>query len=335
MLGQAQHYNDQARVYHDLAGIQQLKTLAGKDRAQGIEAVAQQFEAMLLQMMLSSMRQAGEAFAEGGLFDSHEHRVYRDMMDQQVALDLAHGRGIGLADIIVRQLQPAAHNDSNTAARAGEAPIDRMPRLPVRWLRPQGQAEHGSADSATASATTETAATNGGRNKRPVSAGETFAGPEDFVQRMRPLARTAAAELGVSPEVLLSQAALETGWGQHQLRHADGRPSHNFFNIKADSRWNGPVVNVITLEYRDGVAVRERASFRAYDSAEESFADYVSFIRSGARYQAALAQAGDDQGYVRELAAAGYATDPLYADKILDLAGRDVMRATGGNGLIQ
>ncbi len=133
---------------------------------------------------------------------------------------------------------------------------------------------------------------------------------------LAPAARKAARRLGLPPEALLAQAALETGWGAHVMRRPDGASSHNLFGIKADGRWSGERVSVTTLEYKDGVALKTRADFRAYDDWADSFEDYVRFVRDNPRYRRAL-QATDDAGrYFEELQRAGYATDPAYARKI-------------------
>jgi flagellar protein FlgJ len=143
-----------------------------------------------------------------------------------------------------------------------------------------------------------------------------------FVEKLTPYAQKAAAALGVQPEALLAQAALETGWGKLQTKMADGSPSFNLFNIKADKRWNGDKATVSTLEYRDGVPVRENASFRAYESYEQAFDDYARFIQQNGRYQDALKNASDSKKYLQGLQEAGYATDPEYANKILNVLER-------------
>ena len=122
--------------------------------------------------------------------------------------------------------------------------------------------------------------------------------------------------MNVDPQVLVAQAALETGWGRGISRHPDGRSSNNLFGIKAGSDWQKETVSVPTLEFRDGVAVRERASFRSYDSIAASFQDYVQFLKNNPRYKEALVHAGDPQRFSNALQEAGYATDPQYAAKI-------------------
>ncbi|WP_333796293.1 flagellar assembly peptidoglycan hydrolase FlgJ [Rheinheimera sp.] len=140
-----------------------------------------------------------------------------------------------------------------------------------------------------------------------------------FIQKLLPAAEQAAAKLGLEPLALIAQAALETGWGQRMFKTAEGQSSNNLFGIKAMGNWQGDVAVVDTLEYRQGVAQKEKAKFRAYDSAEQSLSDYVELIQSNPRYQAALDVAGDTKAYFRQLQAAGYATDPNYAEKILSV----------------
>ncbi|MBN8444824.1 MAG: flagellar assembly peptidoglycan hydrolase FlgJ [Gammaproteobacteria bacterium] len=140
--------------------------------------------------------------------------------------------------------------------------------------------------------------------------------PLAFVQQLLPAAKIAAKELGLEPMALLAQAALETGWGKKIFRAADGSQSNNLFGIKASGGWSGQVAVVDTLEYRQGSAQREKAKFRVYESAEQSMQDYVTFMKTNPRYQQALAHTSDAKSYFRQLQAAGYATDPNYAQKL-------------------
>jgi len=99
------------------------------------------------------------------------------------------------------------------------------------------------------------------------------------------------------------------------IRDQYGNQSFNLFNIKADSRWQGKSVNVGTIEYVNGIAERENASFRRYASIEDSFEDYQQFL-SQPRYQKALSVSHDPELFIKELHSAGYATDPAYSSKI-------------------
>ena len=136
-----------------------------------------------------------------------------------------------------------------------------------------------------------------------------MAAPKDsqtqFIEAVRPAATKAALELGVSPDILIAQAAQETGWGT-QARN------NNLFNIKGAG---GAQLNA--LEYdAQGKPYNEPSTFKAYGSIEESFADYANFLKANPRYTNAL-KAGDDATFAKELQNAGYATDPNYAANLL------------------
>ena len=92
---------DTSSVYTDFAGLTDLKRQAAGNEAQATKKVAKEFEAIFVQMMLKSMR---EASPEGGLFDSDQMQAYQGMFDQQLGLNISHGSGIGLAEVIERQL---------------------------------------------------------------------------------------------------------------------------------------------------------------------------------------------------------------------------------------
>jgi flagellar protein FlgJ len=91
------------------------------------------------------------------------------------------------------------------------------------------------------------------------------------------------------------------------------------FGIKAGSSWRGSRVAQWTIEHGDGGAMRKREEFRAYPHTADSFADYVNLISSSPRYAAALENAHDPEAYARAIGAAGYATDPDYAEKWLSI----------------
>jgi flagellar protein FlgJ len=152
-------------------------------------------------------------------------------------------------------------------------------------------------------------------------------GPEaEFVKDILPAARQAARQLGLEPLALVAQAALETGWGQRMFKAIDGRESYNLFGIKAQPEWQGKVAVVDTLEYRQGIARQEKAKFRVYDSLQAGLQDYVDFIRQQPRYQDAVAVSHDTANYFQQLQAAGYATDPNYAQKILQVMNGSVLK---------
>jgi flagellar protein FlgJ len=295
--------------YADPQGLAQLRATAraeGADRSpETLRAVAGQFEALFVQMMLKNMRAA--SLGEGA-FDSEQTQFYQGMFDQQIALELSRGKGLGIADVLVRQLGGAAADQGrpavNTDPFAGPVAPRRRPSTSAL-----GGTEAGRAEAAAAPAV---------RDWRPASR-------DEFVAAIWPHAEQAAQRLGVDPRAIVAQAALETGWGRHVTRHPDGRSSHNLFGIKADGRWSGPQVGARTLEFRDGALQREQASFRAYASPAESVADYAEFIAANPRYRDALAT-GDAARYLQELQRAGYATDPDYASKIMSIFNQDEFR---------
>lgn len=317
---------------YDFIGLTALKMRARSKSPEAVNEVARQFEALFVQMMLKSMRDAslGE-----GLFDSQQMRTYQEMFDREVALSLANGRGIGLADVIARQL----------ASERGEAvePQTALPAIghalpPVSAVAPVVPAAGVAGDHAptvpdtawavkAAAALPAAPAESAPAITPPQAAtGTDYTDPQAFVAAVWDDAERAARQLGANPEVLVAQAALETGWGRAVARREDGSSSHNLFNIKAQHGWDGDTVRVRTLEFVDGVAERRTEPFRAYDSPRASFDDYIALVSGSGRYAQAQASAGDDAAYVGALADAGYATDPHYADKILAILGGETLR---------
>lgn len=330
----------EASVYTSFAGLNQLKALAAQGGGAALKQVAQQFEAVFTQMMLKSMRQASFG---GGIFDSQESETYRGLFDQQLALTLStSGKGLGIAAMIERQLGKAMTDAQNagagvSAARAGG---EAMASLAARDARLRSAAARSMAgvpgvpaasDSASAPVDDDTsllAAIGDGLGTAARATLEMLpSGPRAFVKAMAPYAAAAARKLGVSPRALLAQAALETGWGAHMPRQADGAPSYNLFGIKAGGSWSGAAVHVPTVEYEGGVAVRRLDSFRAYTSPAESFMDYARLLASSPRYAAALGQGENVRGFAQALQQGGYATDPDYAEKLVRLADSAPMRA--------
>ncbi len=289
-------------VYTDFHGLSQLKAdVRNETSAESIEEVARQFESIFTQMMLKSMRDASPV--EGGLFDNDQSKMYREMFDKQIALSMSEGRGIGLKEMLIRQLG-GADAAAQTPHENGAINVNPLPeRMPVRDEVHSGAVSRGIEYRA-----------------------ERIETARDFVNKMRPEAERAAAVLGVSPEVLISQSALETGWGKAIIQDPNGKNSHNLFGIKADARWAGERIAVPTIEYENGIASKEVQMFRAYGSYAESFDDYAQFIQSSSRYEEALSVADNPQQYLAKLQQAGYATDPEYASKINRIMESEVLQ---------
>lgn len=309
-----------ASVYTDFQGLMQLKAEAGKQTPEAIRETARQFEALFVQMMLKSMRDASPG---EGMFDSDQVGFYREVYDRQLALEMVKGRGLGIAGLLSSRLggQDKSQESNPVPAHEVSTPLVETGIVSQTQLNQTGMNSSPGPLIALNSAgpvqplvdiqfTPRPApATRSNRDWRPDS-------PEAFINELLPYAREGAARLGVQPEVLVAQAALETGWGQKVIRHADGRNSFNLFGIKADPQWSGERVTVATLEYEDGIASRQRAAFRSYDSLSDAVSDYVDFLHSNPRYQSALKQASDPEAFLYGLKDAGYATDPEYVEKI-------------------
>jgi len=267
-----------ATTYTDVNGLEALKTEPTSPQA--INAVAQQVEALFLQMMLKSMREATSAEDP----DSNEMGMYQDMFDKQVALSISEHADLGIAKLLKRQL-------TQRAAAAQSAALSGAP---------------------------------------DTSIGHT---PADFVNRMLPPLRRVASALQVSPQALLAQAALETGWGQRMPRNADGSSSYNMFGVKAGEDWSGARATADTVEVSNGVATARRTAFRAYGSIEESINDFAKLLASSPRYREALGTGSDARAYIAGIGKSGYATDPEYSHKLNQILNSDPIQAVPDNRL--
>lgn len=309
----------QADVYTSFDGLAKLKNDARNNSPEALKQTAKQFEAIFINNVLKSMREAKLA---DGAFDNNESKFFTEMYHHQLAENLSGS--LGLADMIVKQLG-GGQADAGQAKQEGQGLNDYFnSALPANALPPSVRQEIAGRLGVQGNASDEEvlqALFNGSSQNRvlPSDSGAPIQSADEFVQRLRPHAEQAARELGVDPDILLAQAALETGWGQSLIKNGNGSTSYNLFNIKADRSWQGRQAQVPTLEYEGGVVKKVNAGFRSYGSFEESFKDYVQFIKNNPRYENALRHAGNPQQYVRELQRAGYATDPRYANKVLDI----------------
>jgi flagellar protein FlgJ len=300
-------------IYTDLNGLQNLKASARKNAKNALPEVARQFEAVMISMMIKNLRKTG---MEDPIFKSQAMDSYRDMYDQQLGMELSKGQGIGFAKTIVEQMQYQASQQSpEQESKTTEEQVDSF-ILPVRRRF---------ADPYAVKQTPEATQTP------PANSAINFSSPEEFVSTLWPMAEKAAQQLGVSTEVIISQAALETGWGKYVISD-DKKSSFNLFNIKADKNWSGDKIEKVSDEFIRGTEknmkrVQQKSDFRAYASYEQSFADYVSFIKNNSRYSSfsnknstelnKMEQSLHDKSYVKGIHDAGYATDPNYAEKIL------------------
>ncbi len=259
---------------YDATQFADLRRLAGNNDPAALREVAGQFEALFLQTMLKSMRDA--SIGDPIFGESDQFEMYQGMLDQQIALEMSSGKGIGLADMLVRQL------GGDTAGAHPNSPA--LGRTAI-W------------DS-----------------------------PESFAHDVWPHAERVAGELGIAPEAVLAQAALETGWGRHVMASPDGTSSYNLFGIKVGEEWTGEVVAQRTLEYDGDVPQQEFARFRAYANVATTFDDYSQLLRDNPRYSNVGGQQDDIRAFGEALQASGYATDPNYARKIEDVANSPTMQ---------
>ena len=384
--------------YSDLNRLNQLK-VGDKNSDGNMRKVAQEFESLFLSEMLKSMRSATEALGKDNPMNTPAAKQYQEMYDQQLAVSMSReGGGIGLADVLMRQMQknkpvaaeaatlqgPAAAEaakkvDVPTEIAAGtqaQGPLGRSngqrPLWAYRVAVPEGTSTHSNdmalmnqrrialpskladrllagivpnTDTATVAkaaplrnsvfednvvnSTARSVAVPSDRMQiysravaqpplAPVK--KAFSSQDEFVATMLPMAKAAAARIGIDPKYLVAQAALETGWGKSVMRAEDGSSSHNLFGIKAGQSWQGGQARAITSEFRDGAMVKETAQFRSYDSYQDSFHDLVTLLQSNDRYKEVLKSADNPEQFVRELQKAGYATDPAYASKISQIA---------------
>ena len=298
-----------ANTYTDLNGLAALKK--DSKSPQAIHAIAQQVDALFLQMMLKSMRDAGAGQGEA---DSNEMGMYQDMFDKQVALTLSQHQGLGIGTALTRQLSNAA-----AAAAPAGAPTTGTPATGAA----QGAAASGAGAGAPAvgGAATAPAASSSASPSTSMLQSAT-----QFVSEVLPTIQRAANALGVSPLGMLAQAALETGWGQRMPRTADGTPSLNMFGIKADDGWAGARAVASTVEFSGGVATPRQTAFRAYGSIQESVSDFANLLKGSHRYRNAIAAGGNAQAYVNSIGQSGYATDPEYANKLNDILNGSTLR---------
>lgn len=295
----------------DAQSVGKLRLQAKQDPDAALKAVAQQFEGIFMNMMLKSMR---EATPKDGMLDSEQGNLYTQLFDQQLAQKLSSGKGLGVADMLVKQLTRsglvAANPHQEKSAQEKTAPSaiapEQFKQKPLKQVDFQGPLQQWT--------------------ERVESATPAFKSPKEFVDKLWPHAVEASKELGIPPHFLLGQAALESGWGKRTIRGQDGQDSLNLFGIKAGAKWGGDVAAAATTEYVKGVPQARREGFRAYSSYAESFRDYAALLKSNPRYQGVLGQDVDAAGFARAMQHAGYATDPMYASKLERVVNSETMR---------
>jgi peptidoglycan hydrolase FlgJ len=285
----------------DATDLNAVKLASKRNEPEAIKAAAQQFEALFMNMMMKSMR---DATPKDSMFDSEQSRMYTSMLDQKLSENFAK-RGVGLADALVRQLT----NNAGLSEPKGDAtpmplPLDLTPRSTTTTAKPAASA----AEPVVAS-----------EKKRSTSLPEYV---RAFRDKLTEHAKKASELTGIPANFMLGQAALESGWGKREIKQADGSASHNLFGVKAGKNWSGKTVNVATTEYVNGVPQKKVEKFRAYDSYAAAFEDYAKLLSNNPRYKNVVANAQDAHNFARGLQRAGYATDPNYAQKLSSIIQR-------------
>jgi flagellar protein FlgJ len=287
-----------------------LKGAAAQNTPAAIKETAKQFEALFVGMMLKSMRKATPS---DGPMDSEQGKMFTSMLDEQISQKIAQ-RGLGLADMLEKQMMSnaglqytpkgAASGVTNGAtggaaksAQSGAGAIDDGTSITQHAQSIKAAAPHLSSSQAQVQA---------------------------FQNKLSCCAQAASAATGIPAKFMMGQAALESGWGKHELVAANGQPSHNVFGIKADSNWTGKTVKAVTTEYVNGVATQKVATFRAYDNYHQAFSDYAKLLQGNQRYKNVIASAKDAYGFAQGLQKAGYATDPEYANKLMRVIGKNI-----------
>ncbi|RJG05942.1 flagellar assembly peptidoglycan hydrolase FlgJ [Noviherbaspirillum cavernae] len=279
----------------DTKSVESLRQSAKQNSPEALKEASKQFESLFLNMVMKSMR---EASPKEGLFDNEQSRMYTSMLDQQLSQTMAN-RGVGLADMLVRQLS-STMSKQGLPADGGQDVLNSMIDGQARKYNPWQPS------AAPSAAATESAK---GSSRQPAHV-------QAFQERLASHAQEASSTTGIPAKFMLAQAALESGWGKREIRAADGSASHNLFGIKAGKGWKGKVVEAVTTEYVNGVPEKRVEKFRAYDSYADAFRDYAKLLRNNPRYENVLANATDATSFAQGLQRAGYATDPNYANKL-------------------
>jgi len=290
-----------ARLALDSRSLERLRADAQNDPRKALKGAATQFEAVFVDMLLKSMR---EALPQDGPLTSDTTRLYTGMLDQQLAQGIA-AKGLGLADALVKQLERHPSIAAKPTGSETAAPVT-VNVAPAPAEKPGG---------------TPT-------DKPAAAAGAAESKRELFVDRLLPYARAAADATGIPARFILGQAALESGWGRREIRSVDGVPSFNLFGIKAGRGWTGKTVDVLTTEYVGGVARKVVQTFRAYGSYAEAFVDWGKLVANSARYAKAAAAGNDAAAFAQGLQSGGYATDPAYAEKLTRVLNHALLRRT-------
>jgi len=290
----------------DVADAQALRLKAARGDKAALAGAARQFEGMMVAQMLKTMRQTRFNDEDDPMTGGDGMKLYRDLLDQQWASQMAKGQGLGFADMMVKAM------DRQLPVATSELSV-RSSQLSV------GGAQAAVANAAATTPASQTADKPLQSINSPLTT-DSSKPTTGFIARMRPHAETAAAFTGVPADFILAHAALESGWGRHEIKDGEGTSSHNLFGIKAGRSWDGAVAETLTTEYRQGLPVKLTQRFRAYADYSSAFTDYANLLKT--RYAGAWQGGSDASAFAQGLVAGGYATDPAYANKLQSVIAR-------------
>jgi len=315
-----------SQAYTDMSGLAELKRQARGNADEALVAVAKQFEALFMQMVMKSMRDAG---VKSDLFSNDQTKMYTDLYDKQLGIKLAESGGLGLADIIVRQMKAngslkqnekslpmiqssmsanlVMNKSANTAALK-IAENSQLPGMNASVLKINSKLEK-IAQQLLATVNSHKIENQTGGNQSPA----------EFVSSIWQQVKSIAKKLDVNPIGILAQTVLETGWGKHIAKDKFGNSSNNLFGIKTNADWQGKSLNAKTQEFRQGHFVSVKQEFKAYESIEEALQDYSSLLQNSSRYEQVVNSGDNVDQFAKSLQKSGYATDPDYGRKIMSI----------------
>lgn len=315
----------------DVNGLSSISRAERQHAGSGLKPVTQQFEAVFLNMMLKTMR---ASVPDSGLYNSDAMKTMGQMRDMQLAQAMSSSRGIGIADMLQQQLggraaaSGAAVDSASMAALAG-IPIGQPRALNDIVAEAQAQRQYGvheaPSEHVVAGHMAQTTSTHHeSATDSPSSIASLWEAAREklkvaphvarFLARVGDTARRISAESGIPVRLIVAQAALETGWGRHDVKHEDGRAGHNLFGIKAVGRYADASRSTTTTEYENGLPSQRQERFRAYSSDEHAMRDYARMLTSHPRYNGIAGSTAHEGAAL--LQQRGYATDPHYAEKL-------------------
>jgi peptidoglycan hydrolase FlgJ len=295
----------------DVQGFDALRAQARATPQAALKTAARQFDAVFLQMMLKSMR---DATPHDGPLDSRDGDQFMSMLDEQLSQQMS-SKGVGVADMMIKQLARQANipddGSSGSILGGGTGGLETLNSLARAYSNPAANGALASGRGYSSNSALTPPLRGNGQSEKV----------DAFVNKLAAPAQAASAATGIPARFIIGQAALESGWGKSEIKKADGSTSHNVFGIKATKDWTGDTVSTVTTEYVNGQPQRKVEKFRSYASYQDAVNDYASMLKSNPRYAAVLSasQGKSAAGFAAGMQRAGYATDPHYARKLMSI----------------